>query len=122
MTRQNLMGIGVLLACCLAAPGFAEDIYKRVDADGNLEFSDRPSPDADRIEVQPNVIETNPVTRRSARQKEPVANRDVTETVTGSKSDDDADATVTEVDGDPNPGRATRNAVRAISQPQPRPR
>jgi hypothetical protein len=35
----------------------AEKIYERTDSQGVAEFSDRPSPDSEVIEVKPNVVE-----------------------------------------------------------------
>lgn len=39
----------------------AEEVYKRRDAQGNVEFSDRESPDAELIEVDPNVVDVEEV-------------------------------------------------------------
>lgn len=50
------------LAACVTAT--AGEIYKRVNEDGVVEYSDTPYPDAEQIEVNPNVIEMRQVPRR----------------------------------------------------------
>jgi len=52
-----------LLLLALSLPAAASEIYKRVNEDGVTEFSDRPMADADRVQVNPNVVATNPVKR-----------------------------------------------------------
>ena len=45
--------LAVLLLPGIAA---AEQVYKRRDAQGVVEYSDQPSPGAEKIEIKPNVI------------------------------------------------------------------
>ena len=135
-----------LLCLLLLAPGLqavASDIYKRVNEDGVIEFSDRPMADADRVEVNPNVVATNPV-QRPARPAAPPASSAAEASTAAPRSrarvaDDQTyymnqnrrDRAVRnearerreqrstrqkrddEVATDPNPGRALRNAARA---------
>lgn len=61
--KTTIPTLVLLMAFSLAAPG--ADIYKSVGEDGVTEFSDRPSSNADKIEVNPNVVQTNPVRARA---------------------------------------------------------
>lgn len=60
MRKQQLVPALVLMLAVSLTAG-ASEVYKRVNEDGVVEFSDTPYPDADKIEVKPNVVETNPV-------------------------------------------------------------
>ena len=49
----------VLLLSSLVCSAVFADVFKRVDANGRVHFSDRPGPDAERIEVKPvQAVET----------------------------------------------------------------
>jgi hypothetical protein len=50
-----------LLALSLLAN--AQEVYKRVQEDGTVEYSDMPFPDSQIIEVDPNVVEVTPEKR-----------------------------------------------------------
>ena len=114
MKHRNLCLALMLPAFALATSSVASEIYKRVNEDGVVEYSDIPSDDADRVEVVPNVVETNPVQRRE-RPADP-EQKDETPVV---EANDESESDIV---ADNNPGRATRNAVRALSQPRPQPR
>ncbi|MBI1731141.1 MAG: DUF4124 domain-containing protein [Gammaproteobacteria bacterium] len=43
--------ITMLMVTVLVAPAVAEEVYKTTDADGNVIFSDQPSPDAETIQI-----------------------------------------------------------------------
>jgi len=62
-----------LLLLALSLPAAASDIYKRVNEDGVVEFSDRPMADGDRVQVNPNVVATNPVQRPARPAAAPAA-------------------------------------------------
>jgi len=126
MNKQKLiLSFVLILACSLTAA--ASDVYKRVNEDGVIEFSDRPSPDADKIEVKPNVVETNPITRRK-----PAASSSDTKATAASSSqqsskknqqkqaarEQNREENNSELVADPDPGRANRNAARAIGGPR----
>lgn len=132
MNKQKLiLAFVLILTCSLTA--VASDIYKSVDANGVVEYSDRPSPDAERIEVKPNVVQTNPVVRRTPA----VSSVDTSSTETSSARQSNAatdDARTTnrrerearaknqeednnELVVDHDPGRATRNAIRNAAGP-----
>jgi hypothetical protein len=52
-----------LMVLALAGAGFtagAQEVYKSVNKDGVIEFSDTPTPDSREIEVHPNVVEVAP--------------------------------------------------------------
>jgi hypothetical protein len=55
--RNSLM---VLVMATVSFAAGAQEIYKTVNEDGVVEYSDTPSPQAQEIEVKPNVVETNP--------------------------------------------------------------
>lgn len=109
---QRLLAFATLLAFGFTA--VAQQVYKRVNEDGTIEFSDTPSSDADKIDVKPNVVETNPIQPQvheaSAKEPEPapVAEPEPVEPVEQEWLDEEAyrDAAV-----DPKPGRALRNAA-----------
>jgi hypothetical protein len=136
-TRNLILSLSLILACSFSAA--AEEVYKRVGPDGMIEFSDRPSSDADKIEVNPNVVQTNPVKPRTPSSSSP-SRSESSERQVRAKEGEEADnarastrresterARNTDdnpyfveqpnnreavVESDPNPGRATRNAVR----------
>jgi hypothetical protein len=62
--RLNMLYLrNSLMVLAMAAVSFAagaQEIYKTVNEDGVVEYSDTPSPKAEVIEVNPNVVETNP--------------------------------------------------------------
>jgi len=138
------LSLACLLMLLLSLPAVASDIYKRVNEDGVTEFSDRPMEDADRVEVNPNVVSTNPV-KRPARPAAPAASpasQPAPTTAPGrARVADDSSYYVNEnrrdravrnearerrekrntrrqtddeVVTDPNPGRALRNAARGL--------
>ena len=47
----------LLITVAASFDALAEKIYKTVDESGNVVFSDKKTPDAERIKVQPNVID-----------------------------------------------------------------
>jgi hypothetical protein len=55
--RNSLM---VLAMTAVSFTAGAQEIYKTINEDGVVEYSDTPSPKAEVIEVNPNVVETNP--------------------------------------------------------------
>jgi len=111
---QRLLGLATLLAFSFTA--VAQQVYKRVNEDGTIEFSDTPSSDADKIDVQPNVIETNPIqpqaheasTEKPEPAPEPAAEPEPVEPVEQVWLEEEAyrDAAI-----DPKPGRALRDAA-----------
>lgn len=147
MNNQKRM-LALLLLLAVSCTAGASDIYKRVNQDGVVEFSDKPFPGATRVTVDPNVVATNPV-QRPAR---PAASAEADEAA------DSAGPTALAVDTqtnyvrartrrelraeqnrrenrresrtyrntrdeevtDPDPGRALRNAVRNAPAPGPR--
>ena len=52
----------LLLACCLASTAVASEVYKWVDEDGVVHYSDQPQPGAEKIEIG----ESNTFTGRRA--------------------------------------------------------
>ena len=129
-----LLALVLMLACSLTAA--ASDIYKSVDADGVVVFSDRPSSDAEKIEVQPNVIQTAPVnmpepvvssdgnnsTQSPARQQSNVDIEDNRTTTRRERAEraanEEENKRESELEVDPDPGRANRNAVRRAAGPR----
>lgn len=65
----------LFLLLIFAASSFNElaaEIYKTVDENGNVVFSDKKSSDAEKVQVQPNVIDIDaPAMPESSAQKEP---------------------------------------------------
>jgi hypothetical protein len=55
--RNSLMFLFVLAVSFTAG---AQEIFKHVNEDGSVEYSDMPSPDAQEIEVDPNVVDVTP--------------------------------------------------------------
>ena len=115
MTQRIFLLLLSVSALALATSSAAEQIYKTVDEDGVVVYSDMPSPDADQIEVVPNVVETNPVKRRERPSDDAATTADSSDNVAITADSED-------IVVDEDPGRATRNAVRALSQPRPQPR
>jgi hypothetical protein len=138
-----------LMALCMLVIGVtagAQDIYKRVNADGVVEFRDRPFAGSSQVEVRPNVVATNPVKRRErpastveqpppttapvpssqARSAEQTryayaAARGTRERRIQARREQRERRSYREEDAtDPNPGRAIRSAVRNASLPAPR--
>jgi hypothetical protein len=56
--RNSLMFLFVLAVSFTAG---AQEIFKHVNEDGSVEYSDMPSPDAQEIEVDPNVVDVTPL-------------------------------------------------------------
>ena len=58
-----------ILACTrlatLSVSAFAGDIYRRVNEDGVVEFSDTPFPNSEQVTVRPNVVTTSPASTRT---------------------------------------------------------
>ena len=67
---QRLLLPVLLLAVANAGAG---EIYKRMKEDGSAEYSDRPFPDGEEIEVDPNVVELAPEERRTESLEAPKA-------------------------------------------------
>lgn len=67
---QRLLLPLLLLAVANAGAG---EIYKRMKEDGSAEYSDRPFPDGEEIEVDPNVVELAPEERRTEPLEAPQA-------------------------------------------------
>lgn len=64
--HQRYIALGLATALLCAAPGWSAVIYKWVDADGVIHFSDQPKPGAERIITQgsPNVSRSSPAAPR----------------------------------------------------------
>ena len=71
--RNSLM---VLALTAVSVTAGAQEIYKTVNEDGVVEYSDTPSPQAQEIEVDPNVVETNPVKFVAPAPEAPQAKRE----------------------------------------------
>jgi hypothetical protein len=71
--RNSLM---VLALTAVSVTAGAQEIYKTVNEDGVVEYSDTPSPQAQEIEVDPNVVETNPVKFVAPAPEAPPAKRE----------------------------------------------
>ena len=63
-TAQKIILVVPLLALSLLAN--AQEVYKRVQQDGTVEYSDMPFPDSQQIEVDPNVVEVTPERRKQS--------------------------------------------------------
>jgi hypothetical protein len=63
-TAQKIILVVPLLALSLLAN--AQEVYKRVQQDGTVEYSDMPFPDSHKIEVDPNVVEVTPERRKQS--------------------------------------------------------
>ena len=75
-----------LLMLSLCATATAGEIYKRVNEDGLVEYSDTPFPGSEQIEVKPNVVQTNPVQPRQ-RESSPSSERTAEATESAPRSD-----------------------------------
>ncbi len=71
--RNSLM---VLAMATVSFAAIAQEIYKTVNEDGVVEYSDTPSPQAQEIEVHPNVVETNPIKFVAPTPEAPQAKRE----------------------------------------------
>lgn len=146
--QKRMLAFLVLLAASI--PAGAGDIYKRVNEDGVTEFSDKPFPGASQVNVNPNVVTTNPVQRRArastpadagepaapaSRRSSVAADTQTTSTVRARprraaraeenqrenrRESRNYRSNRDEATTDPNPGRAIRNAVRNAPSPGPR--
>ena len=63
-TAQKTILVVPLLALSLLVN--AQEVYKRVQQDGTVEYSDMPFPDSQQIEVDPNVVEVTPERRKQS--------------------------------------------------------
>lgn len=147
MTNKKLM-LAIVLLLPVSLPVAAGEIYKRVNEDGVMEFSDKPFPGASQVTVAPNVVSTNPVQRRERDtaaeppQQPAPASRAATPTrsaesttyvrernrraaeVRQTRRNDEREqrrraSREDDTATDPNPGRALRNAARNLpSQPR----
>ena len=63
-TPQKIILVVPLLVLSLLAN--AQEVYKRVQQDGTVEYSDMPFPDSQQIEVDPNVVEVTPERRKQS--------------------------------------------------------
>ena len=81
----------ILLSIVVTYPldALAEEVYKTVDENGNTVFSDKPTANAETINVQPNVIDVNiPEMPESAAKEKPktqttTQSREVEQEMTG---------------------------------------
>ena len=53
-------GLMVLIMTAVSFMAGAQEIYKTVNEDGVVEYSDMPTPEAQEVEVKPNVVEVTP--------------------------------------------------------------
>lgn len=140
MNNQKRVFVTVCMLAFSMAAG-AQEIYQRRNADGVLEFSDRPfASGGTQVEVRPNVVVTNPVSRPKRAPAAAADSEDVTPAASPPRqlSGDDGTNYVRgrrtraarearenrresrkyrneEPGTNPNPGQATRNAARAIA-------
>ena len=63
-TAQKTILVVPLLALSLLVN--AQEVYKRIQQDGTVEYSDMPFPDSQQIEVDPNVVEVTPERRKQS--------------------------------------------------------
>ena len=49
----------ILFSACVSLGVHAAEVYKTVDKNGNIVFSDKKTQDAETIDVQPNVVDLN---------------------------------------------------------------
>ena len=63
-TAQKIILVVPLLALSLLVN--AQEVYKRIQQDGTVEYSDMPFPDSQQIEVDPNVVEVTPERRKQS--------------------------------------------------------
>ncbi len=62
------MRVALMLICVLLSPLASADIYRWVDPGGNVHYSQKPQPGAERVEVRPQIVERDQATReREAR-------------------------------------------------------
>jgi hypothetical protein len=54
---KSFLLLSILVTASFGA--LAAEVYKTVDENGNIVFSDKPSADAETIKVQPNVVDVN---------------------------------------------------------------
>jgi len=57
--KQHMMIFAALIITSVTVE--AKDVYKNVDPQGRVEFSDRPSPGGETVDVNPNVVDVAPV-------------------------------------------------------------
>lgn len=70
--------IKLLFMTCIASAVHAAEVYRTVDENGNVVFSDKKTQDAETIKVQPNVIDLDipdvPVTSTHGKSNNSVSN------------------------------------------------
>jgi hypothetical protein len=59
LSLRNILMVLAVAGVSLATS--AQEVYKTVNADGVVEYSDSPTPDAQEVEVKPNVVDVTPV-------------------------------------------------------------
>ena len=78
MTQLYNFVIKLLFMACIASAVHAAEVYRTVDENGNVVFSDKKTHDAETINVQPNVIDLDipdvPVTSTQGKSNKPVSN------------------------------------------------
>jgi hypothetical protein len=57
MKQLNLFVVKLLLITGISLAAHADEVYKTVDENGNVVFSDKKTQDAETINVQPNVVD-----------------------------------------------------------------
>ena len=72
MKQLNLFVFKLLLITGISLAVHAGEVYKTVDENGNVVFSDKKSSDAEKVQVQPNVVDINtPAMPESTVQEKP---------------------------------------------------
>ena len=78
MTQLFKFVIKLLFMTCIASAVHAAEVYRTVDENGNVVFSDKKTHDAETINVQPNVIDLDipdvPVTSTQGKSNNSVSN------------------------------------------------
>lgn len=67
LSLRNILMVLALAGVSLTTG--AQEVYKSVNADGVVEYSDTPTPDAQEVEVKPNVIEVTPAPATAPRRE-----------------------------------------------------
>ena len=78
MTQLYNFVIKLLFMTCIASAVHATEVYRTVDENGNMVFTDKKTQDAETINVQPNVTDLNipdiPVTSTQGKSNKSAAN------------------------------------------------
>lgn len=78
MTQLYNFVIKPFLLICITSAAHAAEVYRTVDENGNMVFSDKKTHDAETINVQPNVIDLDipdvPVTSTQGKSNNSVSN------------------------------------------------